>query len=358
MRLVLAAVGLVLAASASAQELADTIYAGGMGLTMNEAAPRAEAVAVKDGRILAAGARADVMRHRGGATTMIDLAGRAMIPGFVDAHGHVFMIGLQALAANLLPAPDGEVNAIASLQRVLCDWSKAHPDRVKRVNLIVGFGYDDSQLAEQRHPTREDLGAVAADIPVYVIHQSGHLGAGNAKALEIAGITAESKEQPGGVIRRQPGSTEPDGVLEEAPHFLALTKLLGSIGPEGTKAMFRAGTELIASYGYTTAQEGRSTPGQVAIMEAVAAGNLKIDVVTYPDVLVDFIRGYWFAPTHPSTAPGLLEHLRGPLRRLYQFRLDADYDLIPLARHSVEEAVQTAQNTLAEIVQRTQGGYL
>jgi uncharacterized protein (UPF0332 family) len=72
-------------------------------------------------------------------------------------------------------------------------------------------------------------------------------------------------------------------------------------------------------------------------------------------IINHFVRGYWFAPTHPPTGAGLLEHLRGPLRRLYQLRLDADYDMVPLARHSAEEALQTAQQTLAEILQRTQG---
>jgi hypothetical protein len=75
-------------------------------------------------------------------------------------------------------------------------------------------------------------------------------------------------------------------------------------------------------------------------------------------IINHFVRGYWFLPTHPPTGPGLLEPLRLPLRRLYQARLDADYDLVPIARASAEEALQTAQQTLAAIRQRTQGGPL
>jgi hypothetical protein len=75
-------------------------------------------------------------------------------------------------------------------------------------------------------------------------------------------------------------------------------------------------------------------------------------------IINHFVRGYWFLSTHPPRGPGLLEPLRLPLRRLYQARLDADYDLIPIARASAEEAVQTAQQTLAAITQRTQGGPL
>jgi uncharacterized protein (UPF0332 family) len=73
-------------------------------------------------------------------------------------------------------------------------------------------------------------------------------------------------------------------------------------------------------------------------------------------IISHFVRGYWFTPTHPHTGPGLLEHLRLPLHRLYQFRVDADYDLIPLDATSTEECVETAVRTIAEIEQRTPGG--
>jgi uncharacterized protein (UPF0332 family) len=72
-------------------------------------------------------------------------------------------------------------------------------------------------------------------------------------------------------------------------------------------------------------------------------------------IISHFVRGYWFAPTHPSTGPGLLEHLRLPLNRLYQFRVDADYDLIPLDSASAEECIATAARTIAEIEQRAEG---
>lgn len=73
-------------------------------------------------------------------------------------------------------------------------------------------------------------------------------------------------------------------------------------------------------------------------------------------IISHFVRGYWFAPAHPATGPGLLEHLRLPLHRLYQFRIDADYDLIPLNTTSAEECVDTAERTIAEIERRVHGG--
>ena len=101
----LATAGLAAATEAAAQEVADTIWSGGPILTMNNAAMRAEAVAVKDGRIIAVGDAAGVTAHRGEDTAMVDLAGRALLSGFVDSHGHVVMGGLQALSANLLAPP-------------------------------------------------------------------------------------------------------------------------------------------------------------------------------------------------------------------------------------------------------------
>lgn len=98
--------GLVAAApSAFAAEPADVIYTGGPILTMDDDMARAEAVAVRAGRIVAVGPAADVMALKGDGTRIVDLGGRAMLPGFVDPHGHVVLGGLQAMSANMLPPP-------------------------------------------------------------------------------------------------------------------------------------------------------------------------------------------------------------------------------------------------------------
>jgi len=282
------AAALLLASACAFAQTADRIWSGGPILTMNDAAMRAEAVAEQDGRIIAVGSSEEVMQLRGPDTQLIDLNGRALLPGFVDAHGHVMMGGLQALSANLLAPPDGDVTDIASLQQVLRDWIAANQAAVDKAKLIIGFGYDNAQLTELRHPTRDDLDAVSDDYPILIIHQSGHLAVLNSKALEIAGISAASKDPEGGVIRRRADSEEPNGVLEELAMFSALFKILPAIGAEGFKEFARAGSKLWARFGYTTAQEGRSSPDTVRLMQEVAAeGGFAIDVVTYPDVLID-----------------------------------------------------------------------
>lgn len=271
--------------AAVAQDIADTIYTGGPILTINDAQPNAEAVAVKDGRILAVGPLTDVMTHQGDATEVFDLDGRAMLPGFVDSHGHVVFGGLQALSANLLAPPDGEVTDIASLQQTLLDWVEANRAAVDNTGVIIGFGYDNALLAKQRHPTRQDLDAVSTDLPIIIVHQSGHLGVANSKALEVVGYDASTADPAGGVIQRA-ADGEPNGVLEEYAFFAALVPILSQLGAEAFNEFAVAGAQLWASYGYTTGQDGRSSGPSVESLKSMAgAGRIPIDVVAYPDVL-------------------------------------------------------------------------
>jgi predicted amidohydrolase YtcJ len=173
---------------------ADAVFLGGPILTMNDGMPRAQAVAVKDGKIVAVGLLSELEKLAGPRTRTVDLQGRALIPGFVDSHSHVFGIGFHASVANLLPAPDGEGNDIAALQRVLNAWDANASSPLKKYGWIIGRGYDDAQLKEQRHPNRDDLDKVSNDKPVLAIHQSGHLGAVNSKALELMGVTAATAD--------------------------------------------------------------------------------------------------------------------------------------------------------------------
>jgi predicted amidohydrolase YtcJ len=182
--------------------MADTLYLGGTIITVDDEAPRAEAVAVKNGQILAVGTAKELAKYRGSKTTVFDLNGQTLLPGFVDSHSHVIMGGLQALSANLLAPPDGDVTDIPSLQETLRTWISSNKGAVEKTRLIVGFGYDESQLAEKRAPTRTDLDSVSDDIPMYIVHQSGHFGVANSAALEAAGITAKSEAPAGGKIRR------------------------------------------------------------------------------------------------------------------------------------------------------------
>ncbi|MFP7674579.1 amidohydrolase [Marivita sp. S0852] len=281
------AVGLISASSGFAQDKADRIWSGGPILTMTDDTPTAEAIAAKDGKILAVGTLEEMMAHQGDATDMVDLAGETLLPGFVDAHGHVFMIGVQASSANMLPAPDGTVNDIAAMQEELRSWFDANPEVIEAAGFLLGFGYDDAQLAEQRHPTRQDLDAVSTDIPIVVVHQSGHLAVFNSKALDVAGIGPDTPDPEGGVIRREDGTDMPNGVLEETAVAAAFPPLLTELDVNAVPQLVTKGAALIASYGYTTAQEGRGNPQIGGLIRSIAdAGALDIDVVMYSDILL------------------------------------------------------------------------
>ena len=290
---------------ATATGPADLIYSGGPIITVNDAAPMAEAVAVRAGRILAVGSRQQVEATRGPGTRMVNLEGRTMLPGFVDPHGHVVMVGLQAVGANMLAAPDGEANDIAAVIRILREWVGRNQAAVRRYNLIFGFGYDDSQIREGRHPTRDDLDQVSTEVPVLIIHTSSHLAAANSKALEVAGITAATPDPVGGVFRRREGSREPNGVMEENALFVGAAPLLGRLDEAAWLSMIRAGAEYYASFGYTTCQEGRAMGPAIAQLNAAAQrGLLPVDIVAYPDIL------------------GAADQLGGPLHgRAYRNRL-------------------------------------
>lgn len=264
----------------------DTIYHNGTVLTMDDANPTAEAVAVQDGKIVAVGTDDEVMKSKDSGTQLVDLGGKTLLPGFFDSHGHAYLIGIQASTANLLPAPDGKVGSIDQLVESLKDWAKAYPERVERVGWIAGFGYDDAQLAELRHPTRDDLDRVSTDLPIIVIHQSGHMGSANSKALELAGITAETENPAGGVFARREGSNEPNGFAQEYAFFQLIGGLAANFDDDVNDHLIIEGTKLLATYGYTTGQEGRATGPAIEAMKRVSqAGKLDIDLVTYPDIL-------------------------------------------------------------------------
>lgn len=263
---------------------ADAIYINAMVVTVNDQQPTAEAVAVKGGRILAVGDRRTISALKGPATQVFDLKGRTMVPGFIDPHGHLFMQGIAAAVADLLPPPDGPVDSIATLQAKLKAWSQT--PAAAKLGWIVGNGYDDTQLQEKRHPTRQELDAISTTVPILALHQSGHLATINSKALELAKITAATPDPEGGVIRREAGSKEPNGVLEESATILVLDVFskTAQIKAEDALSLVQQGVKIYIRNGFTTAQEGRSSKAGYDVLKAAAAANsLPIDVAVYPD---------------------------------------------------------------------------
>jgi predicted amidohydrolase YtcJ len=284
-------VTLALMACGGAQERAlkgsaDAIYHGGEILTMaGGSASYVEALVVDSGRIVFVGARSEALKYQGDSTRVVDLAGRTLLPGFIDAHGHLFNAGVQALAADLLPPPDGNGTDIDALVRITQDWMKANAGVIKGGGWVIGFGYDDAQLAERRHPTARELDRISTELPVIFIHQSGHLATVNTRGLELVGYTAATVDPPGGVVRRIAGTREPDGVLEESAMFKPVFSIFNVVDDKGNEAIARAGIAAYTAFGFTTAQEGRATREACETFERMAArGELPIDVDAYPDI--------------------------------------------------------------------------
>ncbi len=180
--------------------------------------------------------------------------------------------------ASLDPPPIGTVTSVAELQQRL--RVKLREEGATRV--LVGAGYDDTLLAERRHPTRVELDAVSRDIPVIVLHVSGHMAVANSKAMELAGINADTEDPSGGHIKRQVGSREPEGLLQES----AMRPVLALIPPAPPLELYRAFEQTalkLASLGITTATEHAAMPADIAALRAFArTGALNIDVVAYP----------------------------------------------------------------------------
>jgi predicted amidohydrolase YtcJ len=263
----------------SASSRADTILTGRHIITMDGS--RVEAVALSGEIIAATGTRAQVMQLRGPQTRIVELGERALVPGFIDSHSHATMVGRLSTFANLSSPPVGPVSDIAGLQARLRQHiaERALPDSA----WAVGYGYDDSLLAEGRHPTRDDLDAVSRDRPIAIQHVSGHFVTANSAALAAAGISAASKEPPGGHIRRKPGSLEPDGVLEETAAYPVMMRMFGEAGRDPVPGLLAA-LDRYAAEGFTTVQDGAASPGDIAAIEAHLAASgqsLPVDLVAF-----------------------------------------------------------------------------
>jgi predicted amidohydrolase YtcJ len=273
---------------------ADAIYYGGDIITMEgDSAVYPEAVAVKAGQIAFAGSKVEAEKMKGDSTVMRDLKGKTLVPGFIDGHCHFFAFGSQAISANLLAPPDGTSNNIDDLVNELKAWyQKNGTDKTQ--GWIVGIGFDDAVLKEKRFPTKDDLDKVSTDLPVMATHISGHFCSVNTKGLEVLGITAASKDPEGGVIRRVKGSKEPNGVLEELAAIPHMFKLVTPPTKELADLYLDAGQKMAASYGYTTANEGRAMGNHESMADYASRGKFYIDVNSWIDYSVpQHMRSEW-----------------------------------------------------------------
>lgn len=258
---------------------ADHIYIGGTVITVNDAQPTAEALAVKDGKILAVGSRADIEQLSEADTQITDLAGKVLVPGFVDGHSHP--TGSIAFGRNpiLDPPPVGKVDSIGKIIETLQTYKEEN--NLAPGEFILGANYDDTLLKEQRHPTAAELDQVSTEHPVVVWHVSGHLAAGNHLALEKVGFTKDSPDPKGGKIVRD-AEGNPTGLVEEQA-VMAFMALMPPPTPEQIVQGVDNMQQYYASMGITTAQEGQTLAHYLPMFLAAAdRQQLALDLVSYP----------------------------------------------------------------------------
>jgi predicted amidohydrolase YtcJ len=233
-------------------------------------------IAVKDEKIIWIGSHNDAKYIQG---KHIDFADQAVLPGFIDAHGHASYLAFATQVANIASPPVGKINNIEELKTELKKFIK--DSNLQPGEWVMGLGYDDSLLEEQRHPTKDDLDEVSTEHPIYLIHVSAHLGAANSFGLSLANVSSETQDPPGGKIRRYKNSSEPNGVFEETAAYplqqLAMSAYKDPIGSV-KKAM-----DIYARNGITTAQDGASSPETIGLMQAAdAQGMINLDIISYP----------------------------------------------------------------------------
>jgi predicted amidohydrolase YtcJ len=264
---------------------ADTIYTGGDIVTVNDATPSAEAVAVKDGRIVAVGSRADVEKaHKAASTTMNDLAGRTLVPAFIDPHSHYINSLSMANQVNVFAPPAGPGKDVDAIVEALVKFRDAR--KIPAGEVIMAYGYDETSMPGGRILGRDDLDRDFPDNPVLVGHTSLHGAVLNSAAFRKYGISAATRTPHGGIIVRKPGSNEPAGLVMETA-WLPIFSSLPNKPPAGEEAAWtRAGQMIYAAAGITTAQDGATHLADFAVMERAAEqGANLIDVVAYPFIL-------------------------------------------------------------------------
>ena len=237
---------------------------------------RADALLVDDeGRIAFVGPLEEA-RERAGGAEEVDLGGAAVLPGLIDPHSH-FTGSLQYLLFADLSA----CTSFAEITDTLREFAaKRHigPDGV-----IMGNGYDQNNLVEQRHPDKSVLNAVSEDTPVLITHVSNHMGVANDRLLELAGITPTTPDPEGGRYGRMDGTGDLDGYAEEPaamnPFYAVTTPRLGL----DFAAMVPAMQRIYLEHGVTTCQDGATAPDMAGVLVSLAkAGLLKMDIVAYP----------------------------------------------------------------------------
>jgi predicted amidohydrolase YtcJ len=257
---------------------ADIVLVNGHVMTVDPMNPVASAVAIRAGRIVHVGSDADARAAGGPRAKVIDLRGRTATPGLNDAHAHPMMVGLALMDVDITPEAVGSVAGIAdAVRNRLRDLKPDH--------WLIGRGYDQARMTDQRHPDRHDLDAVAPDHPVFLWRACHHIVAVNSRALAIAGITAATPNPDGGSIDRDEHG-EPTGVLRESAMELVLQHMPEPSEEEIMRALQAAGQAFLRAGVTSTVEAGIYQPKEMSAYQRLRQSG-SLPVRTYLMMMID-----------------------------------------------------------------------
>jgi hypothetical protein len=253
---------------AAAQPAASLVLLNGKIFTVNDAQPRAEALACLGSRIVAVGSNDEIRKWVGAGTEVIDLAGKLVLPGFNDAHVHFFDGGQNLTGVHLRDAKSED-----EFRRRIAAFAAKQPAG----RWITGGLWDHENWTPARLPTRQSIDAASAGHPVFVERLDGHMGLANSEALKLAGITRDTPDPPGGTIVRD-AAGEPTGVLKDG----AMERLYRAIpAPSGDQIAdaVRAAMRYAAENGVTSVQDMSAAPEILRVYQTLLArGELTVRI--------------------------------------------------------------------------------
>lgn len=253
------------------------IYYNGNIIPMNTIRPSTvEAVVEQQGKIVYVGNFAKA-KDQFAESRQVDLKGQTLLPGFIDPHSHFGMVSNTMGQVDLNPPPVGNISNIKQMLAALKAYKE--DNNIADGEWIYGWGYDESQLAEKRHPNKVELDEALPNNPVYIQHTSGHMGVANSLALEKMQVSATTQDPEGGLIGRLPDSNEPNGLVQETAMYPFVGHMLQVLNSKQAE-FFDQTQDFYAQNGITTAQDGMTDREAIRFFQSQAdQGKLKIDLV-------------------------------------------------------------------------------
>ena len=335
----------------SQKQSADTIFINGNIYTVSSDQAKAEAVAVRDGKIIAVGANADILSHEGNTTKTIDLKGKMMTPGLIDSHAHFMGVGHSKLNLDLMEVKSYEELVVKVKEKI---------EKVEPGEWVIGRGWHQdkwdsiTQPVVQGFPTHHLLSEVSPDNPVYLRHASGHAGLANALAMEIAGVDAAIEVHEGGeVFKDEKGN--PTGIFNETAQGLIGSHIPRN-DPQRDQLAFEEAVKECLSHGITSFHDAGVGFGTIELYKKnLEDGKLKLrlypmlsgsnaellkhyyEIGTEIGLGDDFLtirsiklysdgalgsRGAWLLEPYEDM-PGVVGHSTTPIEEIYQVCEDA-----------------------------------